>query len=81
MQRLEVSCVVRLIYRSLGVKGLNITDDLDLTDSDYFSHHEIPSKKKINWLYHYFSPEVTSSKSKGDFILMSKPYVLTQLTL
>jgi len=23
MQRLEVSCAVRLIYRSLGVKGLN----------------------------------------------------------
>ena len=25
MQRLEVSSVVRLIYRSLGVKGLNIS--------------------------------------------------------
>ena len=37
-----------------------ITEDLYLTDIDYFSHHEISSKKKIYWLYHYFF-------SLGDF--------------
>jgi len=34
MQRLEVSGAVRLIYRSLGVKGLNMNTNMD----DVYSH-------------------------------------------
>ena len=71
MQRLEVSGAVRLIYRSLGVKGLK-TEQLLILRHSYLCRRDVYLVEPVIWLclrtlrsyflrYVYLLPEFTSS--------------------